>query len=130
MINLIVMLKRKPGTTREEFRSHYETCHVELARRYVGHLFHDYRRNYVYRSDWVTHEQYAIGEQGGDVDVVTIITFKDQADVDEFFRLMAIPEIGDAFREDEEKFLDRTRMVIALADEARTWTAITRHAQA
>ena len=35
------LLKRKPGTTHEHFRHHYETSHSVL-----GHLIESYQRNY------------------------------------------------------------------------------------
>jgi len=46
MAKLVFLLKRKPGTTKEQFREHYETSHVKLAEKYIGHLLTGYHRNY------------------------------------------------------------------------------------
>ena len=46
-IKVIVMLKRKPGLSPEEFRHKYETGHAPLAVKLFGHLWTEYRRNYL-----------------------------------------------------------------------------------
>ena len=46
-IKIIVMVKRKPGLSRDEFRHGYETSHSRIAVRLFGHLWSEYRRNYL-----------------------------------------------------------------------------------
>src|SRR3954447_19892937 len=41
------LMKRKQGLTHEEFREHFERSHAPMAQKYCGHLFSEYRRNYV-----------------------------------------------------------------------------------
>ena len=38
MPQIVMLLKRKPGMTREEFKAHYESGHAQMALRYQVHL--------------------------------------------------------------------------------------------
>jgi EthD domain len=124
MITFVLTMKRKAGLTKEQFREHYETSHVSLARKHVGHLFEDYRRHYVISSTFATGEGYTMQETSdGDYDVVTNIYFKDDAAVAEFFRILNLPDVKAAFQADEEKFVDRSKMYMNICDGVRTWVA-------
>ena len=124
MIAMILLLKRKPGMTREQFRRHYETSHVMLAKKHLGHLFHDYRRHYVGDVIAMRGEEVVVnGVEEGAYDVITKIVFKDQAALDEFWRIYAIPEVFAELRADEQAFLDMPTMRVNLCEEVRTWTA-------
>lgn len=124
MITFILMLKRKGGLSKEQFREHYETSHVALAKKYVGHLLHDYRRHYVNSSSFATADGYGFTEtQDGAYDVITNIVFRDQAALDEFLRIVNIPEGKAVLQADEEKFMDRSKMCMNLCDGVKTWTA-------
>jgi hypothetical protein len=46
-IRRIVMVRRKPGLSLEEFRKGYEESHSRIAVRLFGHLWLSYRRNYL-----------------------------------------------------------------------------------
>ena len=50
MYKIMWLLKRKPGTTHEHFRHHYETSHSVLGQKYFGHLILSYQRNYLTRT--------------------------------------------------------------------------------
>jgi hypothetical protein len=118
----MLLLKRKPGTTKEQFRQHYETSHVAMAKKYLGHLFLDYRRHYPESSiGLMTDGKW--GELDDGYDAITKVDFKDRADYAEFERLCQLPDIQKALSEDEERFLDRARCRMSLCEEVRTWTA-------
>ena len=124
MIAMILLLKRKPGMTREQFRQHYETSHVMLAKKHGGHLFHDYRRHYVGDVIAMRGEEVVVnGVEEGAYDVITKIVFRDQAALDEFWRIYAIPEVFAELRADEQAFLDMPTMRVNICEEVRTWTA-------
>lgn len=124
MIAMILLLKRKPGMTREQFRQHYETSHVMLAKKHVGHLFHDYRRHYVGDVIAMRGEEVVVnGVEEGAYDVITKIVFRDQAALDEFWRIYAIPEVFAELRADEQAFLDMPTMRVNICEEVKTWTA-------
>lgn len=104
MVQLVLLIKRKPGMSKEAFKAHYESSHAPMAMRHMGHLVKDYRRNY-------TAEQYGLTSRGPgtepEYDAVTVITFASDADFEEFFRIARTPGIAEEFVEDEIAHLDR-----------------------
>ena len=44
---MIIMVERKPGLSPEEFRDGYENYHSRLGVELFGHLWSEYRRNYI-----------------------------------------------------------------------------------
>lgn len=126
MVTMILLLKRKPGMTHEEFREYYEKGHAMMAKKYFGHLFMDYRRHYVQRARG-SRDPDARGvlrtTAAESYDAITKIDFKDQADLDEFDRIASLPEVAADLRQDEAKFLDRDAIRVSICEEVRTWTA-------
>lgn len=123
MVKIIFLLKRKDGTTPEQFREHYENSHVKLAQKYIGHLLIDYIRNYpafAMRNPsnvpaGATPVPYDIG-----YDCITEMFVKDQAAVEEINRIFNDPEINPILAEDELKFLKREETVMILTDVVST----------
>lgn len=119
MIKIIYFLKRKNGTTPEQFRAHYESSHVVLAKRYIGHLLLDYVRNYPTFAllnpsnvpEGTAPEPYDIG-----YDCITEMFVKDQAAVDEMGRIFNDPQINPILVEDELKFLERDKTVMIMVE--------------
>ena len=109
MVQLVLLIKRKPGMTKEEFKAHYENSHAPMAMRHMGHLVKDYRRNY-------TAKEYALpGQKASGLvtqyDAITRITIASDEDFDEFFRIANSPGIAEEFIEDEFAHLDRDQVV-------------------
>lgn len=124
MITLVEHLRRKAGTTREQFRDYYERSHVLLAKKYLGHLYEDYRRDYINKVVTVAAEGHAVTESSDSpYDCITSIVFKDQASVDEFFRIVSTPHIKEQLEADEKMFLDGRDLVLYFCEQVRTWTA-------
>ena len=46
-IKVIAMVKRRPDLTPAQFRDGYENSHSRIAVELFGHLWLDYRRNYL-----------------------------------------------------------------------------------
>ena len=107
MPQIVILLKRKPGMTREEFKAHYESSHARMTVRYQGHLMQDYRRNYIDSQFGLD----AFGESNGEpaYDAVTVISFATDADLEEFIR--PGKPFGDEFIADEFRFLDRDKVL-------------------
>jgi len=109
MIKSMMLIKRKPGLSREEFIQHYEEMHAPLALKHFP-TFKRYVRNYVIPLPDT--------EELG-FDCITEIWF------DNIEGAMAVTEalgdyktkIGRIFLNDEEKFMDRGRRVSFLVDE-------------
>jgi hypothetical protein len=122
MVTFVLLLKRKRGLTKEQFRHHYETSHVALAKKHFGHLFIDYRRHYV-QTGVVNDGASLIDTPDAEYDAVTTVFLQDKAAVDEFQRIAALPDLSAILKADEERFLDRPAMRMMFCEEVRTWTA-------
>lgn len=117
-MKVMLLLKRKAGMSPTEFRDYYEGSHVVLAYRHLGHLFADYRRNYVQQPGPVNGEEpnpALLSENP--FDAITEIWLHDAAAWQEMQRIISDPVIGKIFMEDEEHFLDRPALLIFPCDE-------------
>ena len=121
-MKVMLLLKRKAGMSAAEFQEYYERSHVALAHKYLGHLFADYRRNYMLPVEGGQGESQNPGLANPDYDAVTEIWMKDEAAWAEMQRIMADPEIGRIFMEDEEHFLDRPALRIFPCFEVKSAT--------
>lgn len=113
----IILLKRRADITHAQFRHHYETVHAELAHKYLGHLFVEYRRNHP-----ETMDAQADGSPNPDYvqspyDAITEIRFRDREGFLESQRIMADPTIGQIFADDEKNFMDQPAFRIFTCDE-------------
>jgi len=96
MIKSISLIRRKPGSTREEFMRHYEEVHAPLALRCLPGL-KKYVRNYV------------VGDVFGapaDFDVVSEFWYDSAEDVKAALAFYDSPA-GQVLRDDELLFMDK-----------------------
>jgi len=117
MVKSVTLIKRKPGTSREEFMRYYEEVHAPLGLKHFP-TFRRYVRNYVIPTP---------GAPEPDFDCITEIWFDDLEGARAVTDAMGgyqddggggyETEIGRIFREDEEKFMDRVNRVSFLVDE-------------
>ena len=117
MMKMLLMFKRKPGMTAEQFREYYETRHVPLALRLFPY-FKGYRRNYV-----CTDETFNLAGKLIPVptyDVVTELTFESRVEFERMVRALEDPDVAKQIVDDEECFMDRSASVAFLVDEAVT----------
>ena len=127
MIKVIYFLKRKNGTTPEQFRQHYESSHVVLAKKYIGHLMKAYIRNYPTFAllnpseipEGTTPAPYDIG-----YDCITEMHVEDQAAIEEMTRIFNDPEINPILVEDELRFLERDQTVMIMVDVVSNGTTL------
>lgn len=117
MAKLIICIKRKPEMTREEFISYYESSHVVLAKRLLGHLMTSYTRNYPRELLNYHPEDYDIAES---YDAITEMVLKDDDALAEMNRICNIPENAAAIMADEEVFQDRTKTRLIIVDSYTT----------
>jgi hypothetical protein len=129
MIKVIYFLKRKNGTTPEQFRQHYESSHVVLAKTYIGHLLKDYIRNYPTFAllnpseipEGTEPQPYDIG-----YDCITEMHVENQAAIDEMTRIFNDPEVNPILVEDELKFLERDKTVMIMVEVVNNGTTLAR----
>jgi hypothetical protein len=111
-VKVILMLKRKDDMTPEAFRSAYEGGHSRIGLRLFGHLWSEYRRNYLgpansFAAEAGTPLDDATAESRCPYDVITEFVFEDMAGLEEMNRIAAIPENKRLLSEDEETLFDR-----------------------
>jgi uncharacterized protein (TIGR02118 family) len=105
MIKAMSLIRRKPGLTREEFARHYEEAHVPLALKHFP--FKRYVRNYVVGPDDAAEP---------DFDCVTEVWFETMEDCQAAAEFSA-SDAYSVIAEDEERFMDRSRIVAFLVEE-------------
>ena len=106
MIKAIALIKRKPGTSQEEFTRHYEEVHAPLAWKHLP-MIKRYVRNHVI---------HMAGTEGLGFDCITELWFDSMEDAAKLMEFVQ-SDAGQVIRDDEEKFLDRDKIVFFLVDE-------------
>jgi len=106
MVKGIAVLKRKPGLSREEFVRHYEEVHVPLV---LSHFrtMRRYVRNYVTAPP---------SGEGPDFDCITEFWFDSGKELKRVYDVYE-SDVGEVIRNDEERFIDRTKMLFFRVDE-------------
>ena len=104
MIKVIVLIKKKPAITTEQFRHHYENVHAPLIDRLLPY-YATYRRNYVDGSARGDSREF-------DWDVFTELEFATASDYEAWRAALERPEVLEQIRADEANFLvsSETRM--------------------
>ncbi|MBT4512487.1 MAG: EthD domain-containing protein [Chloroflexi bacterium] len=105
MVKAVALLKRKPGISWEEFIEHYEKVHAPLILKHSTGVI-KYVRNFVV-SDGITEP---------DFDCITELWYED---MEAFQSTISVweTEAGDVIIDDEETFLDRSKIEFFLVDE-------------
>jgi hypothetical protein len=109
---MIVMVKRKPGLTPEQFRDGYENSHSRIAVKLFGHLWLEYRRNYLQ-----TGRTFEGREGGADVieyDAISEFILRDEAALEEKGRISAAN--FKMIKEDEAKLFEQAKCWIVAAE--------------
>lgn len=108
-IKKIVMVKRRAGLTPEQFRDGYENSHSRIAVELFGHLWLEYRRNYL--TTGYSFEPGLGGGTGGPeeigFDAVSEFVLRDVAALEEMGRISMAN--FDRIKEDEAKWFDQSR---------------------
>ena len=103
MPKLIILVRRRPDLSHEEFVRHYEERHVPLVLSLMP--ISGYRRNYVARDTAFVAAQIEGVTNEVDFDVLTEIWFESEGDLLEAQRTTA-GEAGWVLSEDEKKIFD------------------------
>jgi EthD domain len=106
------MVKRKPGLSPEEFRDGYENSHSRIAVSLFGHLWLEYRRNYLHAGR--TFE----GKEGGpdsiEYDAISEFILPDAAALEEMGRISAANFA--MIKEDEARWFDQAKCWVVAAE--------------
>ncbi|MES2272238.1 MAG: EthD domain-containing protein [Pseudomonadota bacterium] len=120
-MKIVILIKKKPGMSREDFINHYETSHAVIGKRLLGHLWTKYVRNYPKGLMEYQPEDNSVDDS---YDAVTEIWLKDQAAMDEMSRIINDPVNNKIILEDEEKFQDRLKTRLLIVDECDNGTTL------
>lgn len=126
-LKVVIYAFRKPGIPLEEFKKHYE-AHVDLVKRLSGDDFPlSHKRSYIARStveappegattrNATTPASVIVGQQSDfDFDAYAELTFADQTAFQAFGAKIYAPEAAAQIAADEEKFLDKSKLAIAM----------------
>lgn len=126
--SVLIFAYRKPGTTPEQFRTHYEGTHVPLVKEIAGeHCPLAHTRRYLHRTEGTVEgtERNAscpatvlMGSQSDfDYDPFEELSFTDLNHFQTFFGLTQQPENAARLAADEEQFLDRAKMPVVVLGE-------------
>jgi hypothetical protein len=108
-VKMIVMVRRKPSLTPEQFRDGYENSHSRIAVELFGHLWLEYRRNYLTTGRRFEPEA-GVGSGGPaeiGFDAVSEFVLRDEAALEEMGRISAAN--FDRIKQDEAKWFDQSR---------------------
>jgi uncharacterized protein (TIGR02118 family) len=112
---ILLMMKRRPGMSVEEFRDYYETKHVPLALKYTSGLKR-YVRRYL-----DPHPHPETGPAGElPFDVITELWFDDEEVFRTVLAYVTTSALPDEVIEDEKKLFDRTTFKVATTVEHET----------
>jgi hypothetical protein len=116
-----MFIKRKQGLTFKQFKDHYESRHAPLAIELIPY-FIDYTRNYV-----VPDAAYRPGHLAGvmdqaepEFDAVAEISFASDEDYRKMVAILNDPQKGKILAEDEERFVDRSKIKMFVVDAYET----------
>ena len=113
---MILLLRRKQGLSPEEFREGYENFHSRIGVRLYGHLWTEYRRNYLKAGSSFTQTR-AGGSSGPDdigFDAVSEFIVRDEAAWAEMSRISAANQA--LIQEDEARWFDQVHSYIVPCD--------------
>ncbi len=105
MFKTVVLLKRKPGMTFEDFVTYYESTHAKLGERVLP-TAERYVRRYLTPYSRLQSEQ----AQEPDYDVITEVWYKDRATFEAAMSSLSDPIIATEIAEDEERLFDRSKI--------------------
>lgn len=110
MYKVMAYLARKPGLSREEFRTYYEYSHVPLIERLIPGMT-TYQRNYLNFDEPFRRNEEHIG-----FDMVTEMVFEDREACSAWFAAVRQPDIFRQIMDDEAHFLDQDRVMVTAVD--------------
>lgn len=119
MVKLVILIRRRPDLSLEEFRARYER-HAPLALSYLKDVLIDYRRSYPVKEHSYVSAASAVEESHFEYDVVTEMRLRSAGDLDRMFQILAEPEVEKVIRADEDTFLDRDSIRVLVCEEERS----------
>lgn len=123
--SFLLFITRKPSLSPDEFKTHWDTKHVELLRTIAGEHFPlTHTRRYIARTshDGNWPASILVGAQEDfTYDGIAELVFPNEAAFRAFFAVVSEPEAAAQIAEDEEAFIVREKMkAVVLGDTSVT----------
>jgi|SRR5690554_4917300 len=123
MVKAIFLIRRKPGLSVEEFRTHYEDQHVDIALEYIRPYLKDYHRNYPDNSS--SYFDKVENNEGGaapefNYDCVTEMWFENEERLQSMLNRLSEPAVRAVIGADEDLFIDPQSVVFLKCTETKT----------
>lgn len=118
MIKIIALLKRRPGMSKEDFRSYYEGRHAMIGKAAFTGRGARYVRRYLQPFGHPNENDGRAAES--DVDVVMEMWFDDRKTMEDAMALFQNTPLGAFVVNDEAKLFDRDKIRLFIADEEET----------
>lgn len=115
MFKVAYLLKRKAGTSLEEFKDYYETRHLPLSRKYLTYDATKCSRKYL-RPRRAGVDKDAVAPADAPYDLFLELVFKEPEDYAKALAKLTAADIG-TIEADEAKFMDRSRRLGFVIDE-------------
>lgn len=115
-VKLVTLIRRRADLTSAEFRDYYENVHVPLITRLLP-FWADYRRNFLEDAPQQAGHQAGGRPAERPFDVITELTYADDAMRSRVTDALSDPRIGGIIAEDEARFMDRASMQTFVVDE-------------
>lgn len=113
MFKTVMLLKRRPGLSMDEFMAYYENHHTQIGEKYLAGYASHYMRRYVTPfANPVTGEM-----TEAPYDVITETWYPDEAAFAAAMAIVSQPGPMAEIAADEENFLDRPRNVFCTVQE-------------
>ncbi|KAL9055043.1 MAG: hypothetical protein Q9162_003808 [Coniocarpon cinnabarinum] len=131
---IVIFSWRKPNTTPSEFKTHYETKHLPLIKSLTGSKFPiTHTRHYIQRQspegttdDKSNASHPAVTFMGSpddfDYDAYAELVFEDDKAFQEFFALVSEPGAAKRLEDDENCFIERSKLRVGVVDQSSVTT--------
>lgn len=108
MYKLILMARKKPGMSHEDFVQYYNNNHIAFMHSILDPGAAKHRRNFVLRNAESGAENEAKGapRAADEFDVITEVFYENRETAEETMKAYADPDIRRRAQEDEERFLE------------------------
>ena len=118
MYKLMTLLRRKQGTTHEQFKAYYENVHSKMGDKYLPPYCKKYLRHYLTP---IAPQMKAGQPPHPDFDAVVELWFDTEADCKAFEASVSAPELVKEIIADEDMFVDRSLIFRYRVEDHLSW---------
>jgi hypothetical protein len=118
MYKLMTLVRRKPGTTHEQFKDYYENIHSRMGDKYLPPYCKKYMRHYITPA---RHQMHLDQPAHPQFDCAVELWFDSEEDCRKFEASVTDPAIVKEIVVDEEAFIDRANSFRFIMEDSLSW---------